>query len=63
MYNPIWHLHEVSLIFFINKTKQASPVLGITVFLLDTGKGAELNFWMCMDSRKLVALAKGKGSV
>lgn len=34
-------------------------MLGITVFSLETGNRAESNFWICVDLRKLVPLAKG----
>ena len=34
-------------------------MLGIAVFLLETSKCAESSFWVYVDSRKLVPLAKG----
>lgn len=49
-----------------NKTKpklQISLMLGIAVFLLETSKCAESNFWVYVHSGKLVPLAKGWGDV
>lgn len=34
-------------------------MLGVVVFLLETVKGAEFNFWLCVDLKKLVHLAMG----
>lgn len=36
-------------------------MFGVTVFLLEAGKGAESNFWIYVDFRKLVTLAKEMG--
>lgn len=38
---------------------QTSPMLGMVVFLLETVWGAEFNFWICVDLKKLVLLAMG----
>lgn len=66
MCNPIQALlsfYFEGFLIFRKKILQTSPMLGMVVFLLETVKGAEFNFWICMDLKKLVLLAIGNGGM